>query len=121
MKNGLWIVIVIVAVFLGVLGGFTARSYYIRHHISKVPIQVKIEDFNKKILNKISNVEHKKYIENRYLKGENNYTLKKGLDVLKEDIIGIYNILENYNILKSVQDSVQYKEKSGGGGESGGY
>jgi uncharacterized protein YneF (UPF0154 family) len=36
MKNGLWIVIVIVVLFIGVLGGFTARSYHIRNQISKV-------------------------------------------------------------------------------------
>ncbi len=120
MKNGLWIVIVIVAVFLGVLSGFTTRSYYIRDHINKVPIQVKIEDFNKEILDKISDEEDKRYIENHYSKGENNYTRKKGLDVLKKDIIGIYNILERYKILQSVQDLVQPEEESGCG-ESAGY
>jgi uncharacterized protein YneF (UPF0154 family) len=120
MKNGLWIVIVIVVLFIGVLAGFTARSYYISHQISKVPPQVKIEDFEDQILNKISNTEHKKYIENLYSKGENNYTLKKDLDVLKKDIIGIYNILEHYKILKSVQDLVQPIEESGCG-ETAGY
>ncbi len=120
MKNGLWIVIVIVAVFLGVLAGFTARSYYISHRISKVPQQVKIEDFKKQILNKISNVEHKKYIKNLYSKGENNYTLKKGLDVLKKDIIGIYNILDHYTIIKSVQAFAQPGGESDCG-ESAGY
>ncbi len=112
MKNGLWIVNVIVAVFLGVLGGFTARAYYITNQISKVPVQVKIEDFKNKILNKISNEDDKKYIENRYSKGENNYTLKKGLDVLRKDITGIYNILEQNKILESVQDLVQPIEES---------
>lgn len=112
MKNGLWIVIVIVAVFLGVLAGFTARSYYLAHHMSKVPLDVKIEDFDKQILDKISNAEHKKYIKNLYSKGENNYSLRKDLDVLKNDIIGIYSILEHYKILKLVQDLVQPKDES---------
>jgi uncharacterized protein YneF (UPF0154 family) len=120
MKNGLWIVIFIVVLCIGVLAGFTARSYYISHQISKVPPQVNIEDFEDQILNKISNTEHKKYIENLYSKGENNYTLKKDLDVLKKDIIGIYNILEHYKILKSVQDLVQPIEESGCG-ETAGY
>ncbi len=120
MKNGLWIVIAIVVLFIGVLAGFTARSYYIRHQISQVPRQVKIEDFKKQILNKISNAADKKYIKNLYSKGENNYTRKKGFDVLKKDIIGIYNILEHYKILQSVQHLVQPEEKSGWG-ESAGY
>ncbi len=120
MKNGLWIVIVIVVFFIGVLAGFTGRSYYIRQQISKVPRQVKIEDFEKLILNKISYAEDKKYIKNLYSKGENNYTQKKGLDVLKKDIIGIYNILEHYKILQSVQDLVQPEEESGCA-ESAGY
>jgi len=120
MKNGLWIVIAIVVLFVGVLAGFTARSYYISHRISKVPLQVKIEDFDEQILNKISNAEHKKYIKNLYSKDENNYTLKKGLDVLKKDITGIYNILDHYKIVKSVQDFVQPKEESGCR-ESAGY
>jgi hypothetical protein len=120
MKNGLWIVIAIVVLFIGVLSGFTARSYYVRHQINKVPRQVKIVDFKNRILNKISNAEDKKYIKNLYSKGENNYTRKKGLDVLKKDIIGIYNILERYKILQSVQDLVQPEEESGCG-ESAGY
>ena len=120
MKNGLWTVIVIVVLFIGVLAGFTARSYYVRHQISKVPRQVKIEDFTKRILDKISNAADKKYIRNLYSKGENDYTRKKGLDVLKKDIIGIYNILERYKILQSVQDLVQPEEVSGCG-ESAGY
>ena len=120
MKNNLWIVIVITAVFLGVLSGFTTRSYYIRDHINKVPIQVKIEDFNKEILDKISDEEDKRYIENHYSKGENNYTLKRGLDVLNEDIIEIYNILERYKILESVQYLVQHKIEDGCG-DSAGY
>ncbi len=120
MKNNLWIVIVITAVFLGVLSGFTTRSYYIRDHINKVPIQVKIEDFNKEILDKISDEEDKKYINKYYSKGENNYTLKRGLDVLSEDIIEIYSILERNKILKSVQKFVQHKIEDGCG-ESAGY
>jgi uncharacterized protein YneF (UPF0154 family) len=120
MKNGLWIVIVIVLLFVGVLAGFTARSYYISHQISKVPPQVKIEDFDEQILNKISNAEHKKYIKNLYSKGEDNYTLKKGLDVLKKDIIGIYNILDHYTIIKSVQAFIQPEGESGCA-ESAGY
>lgn len=120
MKNGLWIVIVIVAVFLGVLAGFTARSYYFRHHINKVPTLVKIEDFNKIILNKISDEEDKKYINNRYSKDENNFTLKRGLDVLNEDIIEIYNIFKRNKILKSIQNLVQHEEEVGCG-ESAGY
>jgi uncharacterized protein YneF (UPF0154 family) len=113
MKNGLWIVIVIVVLFIGVLAGFTARSYYISHQISQVPPQVKIEDFKKQILNKVSNAEHKKYIINLYLENEDNYILKSGLDVSKKDITGIYHILERYNILKSVKDLVQPVEESG--------
>jgi uncharacterized protein YneF (UPF0154 family) len=113
MKNGLWTVIVIVVLFIGVLAGFTGRSYYISHQISKVPPQVKIEDFKNQILDKISNAEDKKYIINLYSQNENNYTLKQGLDVLKKDIIGIYNILDHYKILNSVQDLVQPIEKSG--------
>jgi len=120
MKNGLWIVIVIVAVFMGVLSGFTTRSYYIRHHINKVPIQVKIEDFNKEVLDKISDEEDKKYINNRYSKDDNNYTLKRDLDVLSEDVIEIYNILERHKILESVQYLVQRKIE-GGCGDSAGY
>jgi hypothetical protein len=120
MKNGLWIVIVIVVLFIGVLAGFTGRSYYISYLISKVPRQVKIEDFKKQILDKISNAEDKKYIINLYSQNENNYTLKKGLDVLKKDITGIYNILDHYKILKSVQDFVQPKEESDCG-ETAGY
>ena len=112
MKNGLWIVIVIVVLFVGVLAGFTARSYYISHQISKVPLHVKIEDFKKQILDKISNAEHKKYIQNLYSKGENNYSLKQDLDVLRKDITGIYNILDHYKILKSVQDFIQPNEES---------
>ncbi len=120
MKNGLWIVIVIVAVFLGVLAGFTARSYYFRHHINKVPTLVKIEDFNKIILNKISDEEDKKFINNRYSKDKKNYTLKMDLDVLNEDIIEIYNILDRYKILESVQYLVQRKIE-GDCGDSAGY
>jgi hypothetical protein len=120
MKNGLWIVIVIVLLFIGVLAGFTARSYYITHKISKVPLKVKIEDFDEQILNKISNAEHKQYIINLYAKGEDNYTLKKGLDVLKKDIIGIYNILDQHTIIKSVQAFIQPGAESGCG-ESAGY
>ena len=120
MKNGLWIVIAIVVLFTGVLAGFTARSYYISHQISKVPLQVKIEDFKTQILNKISNAEHKKYIVNLYAENEDNYILKTGLDVSKKDITGIYNILEQYNILKSVQDLIQPAVESDCG-ESAGY
>jgi hypothetical protein len=54
------------------------------------------------------------------LNADPNYTLKKDLDVLKKDIIGIYNILEHYKILKSVQDLVQPIEESGCG-ETAGY
>jgi len=120
MKNGLWLVIVITAVFLGVLSGFTIRSYYTRNHINKVPVQVKIEEFENKVLNKISDEEDKKYINNLYSKGEDNYTLKRDLDVLNEDIIEIYNILERHSILESIQYLAQQKEVSGCG-ESAGY
>ena len=120
MKNGLWIVIAIVALFIGVLGGFTARSYFIRNQIGKVPLQVKIEDFETQILDKVSNPEHKKYIINLYSEDEDNYILKTGLDVSKKDITGIYNILEQYNILKSVQDLIQPAVESDCG-ESAGY
>ena len=107
MKNGLWIVIVTVVFFIGVLGGFTGRSYHIRNQISKVPIQVKIEDFKSQILNKISSAEHKKYIVNLYTENEDNYILKTGLDVSKKEITGVYNILKEYNILKSLQGLIQ--------------
>jgi predicted negative regulator of RcsB-dependent stress response len=120
MKNGLWIVVVIVVLFVGVLAGFTARSYYVRHQISKVPRQVNFEDFKTQILNKVSNAEHKKYIINLYSENEDNYILKTGLDVSKKDITGIYNILEHYNIIKSVQDLVQPEAESDCG-ESAGY
>ena len=120
MKNGLWIVIVIVAVFLGVLLGFTTRSYYYQHNISMVPIKVKIEDFNKKILNKISDDKDKEYIFNWYSKCDDNYTLKSGLDVLNKDIIEIYQIFKRNHILASVQNLVQHNEESGCG-ESAGY
>jgi len=120
MKNGLWLVIVITAVFLGVLSGFTTRSYYTRNHINKVPVQVKIEEFENKVLNKISDEEDKKYINNLYSKGEDNYTLKSDLDVLNEDIIEIYNILKRHSILESIQYLAQQKEVSGCG-ESAGY
>ena len=120
MKNGLWIIVVIVVLFIGVLGGFTARSYHIRNQISKVPLQIKIEDFKTQILNKVSNAEHKKYIINHYAENEDNYILKTGIDVSKNEITEIYNILKHYNILKSVQDLVQPVEESDCG-ESAGY
>ena len=120
MKNGLWIIIVIVVLFIGVLGGFTARSYHIRNQISKVPLQVKIEDFEAQILDKVSNAEHKKYIINLYEENEDNYILKTGLDISKKDITGIYSILAQYNILKSVQDLIQPAGESDCG-ESAGY
>jgi hypothetical protein len=65
-------------------------------------------------------VEHKKYIINLYSENEDNYILKTGLDVSKKDVTGIYNILERYNILKSVQDLIQPKEESDCG-ETAGY
>ena len=120
MKNGLWIVIVIVVLFIGVLGGFTARSYHIRNKISKIPPQVKIEDFKTQILNNVSSAEHKKYILNLYSENEDNYILKTGLDVSKKQIMGIHKILEHYNILKSVQVLIQPAAESDCG-ESAGY
>jgi uncharacterized protein YneF (UPF0154 family) len=120
MKNGLWVVIVIVVLFIGVLAGFTARSYYISHQISKVPLQVNIDDFKNQILDKISNPEHKKYIINLYSENEDNYRLKTGLDVLRKDITGIYNILDHYKIVTSVQDFIQPIEESDCG-ETAGY
>ena len=120
MKNGLWIIIVIVVLFIGVLGGFTGRSYHIRHQISKVPPQIKIDDFETQILNNISNGEHKKYIINLYTETEDNYILKTGLDISKKDLTGVYNILQHYNILNSVQDLIQPAAESDCG-ESAGY
>ncbi len=96
---------------MGVLSGFTARSYYISHQISKVPLQVKIEDFKKQILYKISNEEHKKYIENHYSKGENYYILKENITV--EDKSKIYDIFTSADL--DVIEAID------GCGESAGY
>ncbi len=136
MKNIGWLGIVIIALGLGFSIGWSQsekiatigemkinkikKSRLIIKKSELIPRKIEILEFYSEILNEISNEENKKYIENHYAKGENDYTRKKGLDVLKKDIIGIYNILEHYKILQSVQDLVQPEEENGCG-ESAGY
>ncbi len=52
--------------------------------------------------------------------GKSSYSKKSPKYVLKKDIIGIYNILDHYTIIKSVQAFAQPGVKSGCG-ESAGY
>ncbi len=97
MKNIGWLGIVIIALALGfslgwsqsekisTLGEKKINKINKRRLIIKkselIPIKVEILEFYSEILNEMSNEEDKKYIENRYSKGENNYILKENITV----------------------------------------
>ena len=76
-----------------------------------IPIKVEILEFYSEILNEISNEDDKKYINNRYSKGENNYLLKESITV--EDKAKIYDIYASADL--DVIEAID------GCGESAGY
>ena len=127
MKNIGWLGIVIIALALGfslgwsqsakiaTLGEKKINKIKKRRLIIKkselIPIKVEILEFYSEILNEISNEDDKKYINNRYSKGENNYLLKESITV--EDKAKIYDIYASADL--DVIEAID------GCGESAGY
>ena len=109
MKNIVWLGIVIIAFGLGFYLGWSQsekigtlgekkikkikKNRLIIKKSELVPRKIEILEFYSEVLNEISNEEDKKYIENRYSKGENYYILKANITV--EDKSKIYDIFES--------------------------
>ncbi len=127
MKNIAWLGIVIIALALGfslgwsqsekiaTLGEKKINKIKKRRLIIKkselIPKKIEILEFYSEILNEMSNEEDKKYIENHYSKGENNYLLKANITV--EDKSKIYDIFASIDL--DVIEAID------GCGESAGY
>ncbi len=126
MKNIGWLGIVIIALGLGFSLGWSQsekigtlgemkinkikKSRLIIKKSKLIPGKVEILEFYSEILNEISNEEDKKYIENHYAKGENNYTLKENITV--EDKSKIYDIFKSADL--DVIEAIDGCEESAG-------
>ncbi len=112
MKNIGWLGIVIIALSLGFSVGWSQsekiatlgemkinkikKSRLIIKKSELIPRKIEILEFYSEILNEISNEEDKKYIENHYAKGENDYILKENITV--EDKSKIYDIFASADL-----------------------
>ncbi len=127
MKNIGWLGIVIIALALGFSLGWSQsgkvntvgekkikeikKSRLIIKKSELIPKKIEILEFYSEILNEMSNEADKRYIENYYSKGENNYILKENISV--EDKAKIYDIFASADI--DVIEAID------GCGESAGY